>query len=369
MERLVAFARARQQLLARCAAITESERIGVGQAAGRRLAETCTAPKAYPAQALAAMDGLAVRSADSIGASPYNPLPAGLGASVEPGGALPAGADAVASWESVMAAGGTWTLLDEIDAGQGVCRVGQLLAAGAPVVQAERVLSSADVTLLAALDRREVTVDRRPMVGVIEVGAGAQTAVALVRSQLMTEGAAIEHGSAADADALGRALSEAAARVDLILVVGGTGEGPSGIVPAVVEQAGVLDAHGLALRPGRATGVGAVADRPVVLVPPEPLAAQAAGELVAGPALRALAGAEDRPHRTWAAPLARKAVSALGEVTYMRAAAEDERIHPQPSGTDLDLPVLGRTDGFILIGADSEGHAAGTEVTLYLDRC
>ncbi|MEX2575634.1 MAG: hypothetical protein WD382_03185, partial [Halofilum sp. (in: g-proteobacteria)] len=68
------------------------------------------------------------------------------------------------------------------------------------------------------------------------------------------------------------------------------------------------------------------------------------------------------------APLARKAVSALGEFGYVRAAFDGERIQPRPSGTDLDLPLLARTDGFVLIAAESEGHAPGAEVTLYLDR-
>ncbi len=369
MQRLVAFDHARRLLAARCAAITETEEVALEQAAGRRLAAACAAEQAYPERALAAADGLAVRSADSVGASPYNPLPAGPGVPVEPGAALPSGADAVAPWESVVADGSAWSLLGEIDAGQGVCRAGQLLAADAVALEAGRLLRAADLALLGALDRKRVRVYRRPVVGVLDVGADTEVAMELLLSLLAADGAAIERWQAADAEALADALAAAGARVDLVIVVGGAGEGPSGFAPIALERAARLEAHGIALRPGRMAGVGAVAERPSVLVPQEPLAAQAVGELLVGPALRALSGAEAWPHRTRVAPLARKAVSALGELGYLRAAFDGTTIHLRPSGTDLDLPALARSDGFILVGPDSEGHPPGAEVTLYLDRC
>ncbi|MEX1080415.1 MAG: molybdopterin-binding protein [Halofilum sp. (in: g-proteobacteria)] len=369
MDRLVAFDRARQQLLARCTAIAETERVAIEQASGRRLGEACTTAGPYPARAVATTDGLAVNSAEGVGASPYNPLPASGVTAVEPGDALPAGSDAVAPWEEVTAEDGGWMLLGEVDAGQGVCRAGQLLGAGDTALEAGRVLGAGDLALLGALGGRDtICVYRRPVVTMIFAASERDVAHRLLWALLAADGAAIGHRAATTADALAEALSDAAARSDLVLVVGGTGEGRAGIAPQALERAGRLDAHGLALRPGRAAGLGVVVECPVVLVPAEPLAALTVGELLLGPALRLMAGGEEWPHRIISAPLARKAVSALGEFGYVRAAFDGERIQPRPSGTDLDLPLLARTDGFVLIAAESEGHAPGAEVTLYLDR-
>ena len=141
MERLVAFDSVRQQLLAQCPAIQGCDEIPLAEAAGRCLDSDVIAADAYPSVALAASDGIAVRAEDSLGASPYNPLPVSAGGSVvEPGDALPEGVDAIAPWETVEAAGDSWTLLAEVDAGQGVCRPGQLLRAGTTALAAGRRL-------------------------------------------------------------------------------------------------------------------------------------------------------------------------------------------------------------------------------------
>lgn len=373
MERLVAFDLVRRQLLAQCSAIDEMEDTPLGEAAGRLLGADVVAADAHPPAAVAAADGIAVRAEDSVGASPYNPLPLSAGGStVEPGDTLPAGADAVAPWETVEAAGDSWTLLAEVDAGQGVCRAGQLLQAGTTALAAGRRLKAADLALLAGLGHASVNLRRKPVVQVLYLRseADAEYLRLLLHFPLAADGAVLHERILGAEDELASCLVEAAAVADLVLVVGGTGEGPSGVAPGAVARMGTLHAHQIAVRPGRAAGLGVVDGTAVLLVPPEPVAACAIVDLLAGPAIRSLGGdAAGLPHRTWTGPLARKLVSSLGEVGYVRAAIDGEEVRPQPAGTDLDLPVLSRTDGFILVDPDSEGHPPGTAVTLYRDRC
>jgi molybdopterin molybdotransferase len=371
MERLVAFDSVRQQLLAQCPAIEGVDEIPLAEAAGRCLGSDVVAADAYPSVALAATDGVAVRAEDSVGASPYNPLPVSAGASVvEPGDDLPAGTDAVAPWETLEAAGDSWTLLDEVDAGQGVCRPGQLLRAGTAALAAGRCLKAADLALLADLGHDRVRVRRKPVVQVLYLRTEADSLRLLLQPLLAADGAEIRERSLGAGDDVAAALGEAGAAADLVLVVGGAGEGPGGVAPQAVTQAGTLHVHHVALRPGRAAGVGVIDGTAVLLVPAEPVAACAIADLLAGPAVRALGGRDaGLPHGTWTAPLARKLVSSLGEVGYVRAAIDGEQIRPQPTGTDLDLPALSRTDGFILVDPDSEGYPPGTAVTLYRDRC
>lgn len=373
MERLVAFDSVRQQLLARCPAVTEVEEVALEDAAGRRVAADIVSDGPWPATRLAASDGLAVRAEDSIGASPYNPLPLspGSGAAVEPGDSLPPATDAVAPWDLVMVDGASQALIGEVDGRQGVCRPGQLLRQGDRVLAAGHRLGAADIALLVDVGRSSVTVSRQPVVQILFVCAGGiRTLERLLRPSLAADGAEIRATRADSADDLAAGLRQAAAGADLVLVIGGNGEAPGAIAPAAVARTGTLHAHQLALRPGRAAGFGTVADTPVLLVPPEPVAAHAVCELLAGAAIRSLAAAaeEGLPHCTLAAPLARKIVSPLGELGYIRATTDGERVDPQPAGTDLDLPLLSRTDGFVLVAPESEGHPPGAVVTLYRDR-
>ncbi len=373
MERLVAFDSVRQQLLAQCPAIEQLEEVALAEAAGRRLGADVVVAEAYPSMALAAADGIAVRAEDSVGASPYNPLPLSAGGStVEPGDALPDGTDAVAPWETVETEAGRRHLVAEVDAGQGVCRAGQLLQAGTAVLAAGRCLKAADLALLAGLGHTSVTLRRKPVVQALYLRSEEEAACLrlLLQPPLAADGAALHERTLGAADELASCLVEAAAVADLVLVVGGTGEGPSGISPDAVARAGTLHAHQIAVRPGRAAGLGVVEGTAVLLIPPEPVAACAIADLLAGPAIRSLGGgAAGLPHRTWTGPLARKLVSSLGELGYVRATIDGDEVRPQPTGTDLDLPALSRTDGFILVDPDSEGYPPGTAVTLYRDRC
>ncbi len=373
MERLVAFDPVRQHLLAQCTAIGDREEVPLSEATGRLLGADVVATDAYPPVALAAADGIAVHAEDSVGASPYNPLLlSAAGSVVESADVLPDGADAVAPWETVEAAGGSWTLVAEVDAGQGVCRRGQLLQAGAAALAAGRCLKAADVALLAGLGHTGVTLRRKPVVQLLylRVEVEVERLRLLLHPSLTADGADLHEWVLGADDELVPALAEAAAAADLVVVVGGTGEGPSGIAPDAVAQAGTLHAHQIALRPGRGAGVGEVDGVAVLLMPPEPVAAWAIVDLLAGPAIRSLGGAaQGLPHRTWTGPLARKLVSSLGELGYVRATIDGEEIRPQPTGTDLDLPALSRSDGFILVDPDSEGYPPGTAVTLYRDRC
>src|SRR5882672_10988590 len=94
----------------RAAAPLGVEAVSGSDALGRILAESVAAPADIPRCDRAAVDGVAVRAAETVGASPYNPLsfrpaPAGealprLGAArVDAGGRLPRGADTVVPLE------------------------------------------------------------------------------------------------------------------------------------------------------------------------------------------------------------------------------------------------------------------------------
>jgi molybdopterin molybdotransferase len=137
--------------------------------------------------------------------------------------------------------------------------------------------------------------------------------------------------------------------------------------PRVLADLGELAAHGVALRPASPAGLGFLGDRPVFLLPGNPVSCLCAYDLFAGPAIRRLGGRlMDLPYRTVSLPLARKIASAVGRVDYVRVVLRDGRVEPLATSGASILSSTTRADGFVLVSRDSEGNAPGDTVQVYL---
>ena len=125
--------------------------------------------------------------------------------------------------------------------------------------------------------------------------------------------------------------------------------------------------HGVALRPASPAGVGFLGTRPVFLIPGNPVSCLCAYDLFAGPAVRRLGGRSmDLPYRQTTLPLARKIASPVGRVDYVRVVVRDGQVEPLATSGAAILTSTTRADGFVLVPRDSEGHAPGERVTVYL---
>jgi molybdopterin molybdotransferase len=123
----------------------------------------------------------------------------------------------------------------------------------------------------------------------------------------------------------------------------------------------------VALRPASPTGLGFLGERPVFLLPGNPVSCLCAYDLFAGPAIRRLAGRSMQiPYRTCQLPLARKIASAIGRVDYVRVLIREGKVEPLATSGASILSSTTRADGFVLVPGDSEGHAAGETVCVYL---
>ncbi|PWC82883.1 molybdopterin biosynthesis protein [Azospirillum sp. TSH100] len=339
--------------------------------AGLRLADAVAAVGDWPPADRAALDGYAVAAADTLGAGSYNPVPLTAAVAVSAGDALPPGCDAVIPYEAAQAVGPFIEAIDAVAPGSGVERRGAWTAAGRPLLPAGRRLRPADLGLLAAAGHDAVPVLPAPRVRILLAGgpkAGAPEQLgAMLAALVRRDGgvvAAVET-PAAGIDVLAEALVRPGA--DLILSAGRTGAGPDDVAPPALARAGSLDLHGIAMRPGGSAGAGLAGGIPVLLLPGEPMAVLAAYELLAGRAVRRAAGLPaGLPHATVQAVTARKLVSEIGCLDLHRVRLdEDGRVEPVASPGWPGLAAAARADGFVLIGADSEGVPDGVPVTMY----
>jgi molybdopterin molybdotransferase len=159
----------------------------------------------------------------------------------------------------------------------------------------------------------------------------------------------------------------AGAKEDILLISGGSSVGIEDHAPRVLAQLGELSVHGIALRPASPTGIGFLENRPVFLLPGNPVSCLCAYDLFAGMAVRRLGGREvGLPYRRCRLPLGHKIVSAVGRVDYVRVLIHGGRIEPLAISGASILSSTTRADGFVLVPADSEGQAPGEEVEVFL---
>jgi molybdopterin molybdotransferase len=374
------------------------ESVGLHEAAGRVLATDVRADVAVPAFDRAAMDGYALQAQETFGAGPYNPLEFEVVGEVFPGrpfarplqpgqavrimtGApLPDGADAVLQAEAAQENAGRLQVTDAVPPGRNVGRRGEDIERGSAVLQAGRWLRPQDLGILASIGVAQVQVIRQPTVALIITGdellpCGSRPegyrivdSNSVMLEALVRRDGGIPRTGPLVADT--RAAVEAAltrAEADVLLVTGGSSVGQEDHAPKVLAELGELSVHGMALRPASPAGVGFLKGRPVFLLPGNPVSCLCAYDFFAGPAVRRLGGrALNWPYRTCKLPLARKIISAVGRVDYVRVQVHDGLVDPLSTSGASILSSTTRADGFVLVPRDSEGAAAGQEVEVFL---
>jgi len=373
------------------------EHMELAAAATRILAEDIVSHVNVPGFARSMMDGFALRSEETYGATSYNSLPFEISGTCLPGvpfpgdvnrgqavrimtGApLPSGADAVLPVENTETQGQTLLAMGEVSAGKHVGTIGEDVAVGSTVLRAGRVLRPQDIGVLSSIGCSSVPVVRRPVVRILTTGNellpagtpphGYQIADAngpMLQALISRDGGfPVMPGLVPDDRAsLLAALSEPA---DIVLVSGGSSVGQEDYAPQLLAKHGTLAIHGIAMRPSSPAGMGLLNGKLVFLLPGNPVSCLCAYDFFAGRAIRAMGGRNpDWPYRRIQATLTRKLVSTVGRVDYARVRIDGSAAEPMGISGASVLSSTTQADGFVLIPADSEGYSAQAAVEVFL---
>jgi len=121
------------------------------------------------------------------------------------------------------------------------------------------------------------------------------------------------------------------------------------------------------MRPSSPTGMGRIGHRLVFLLPGNPVSSLCAYDFFAGRAIRALGGRTTSwPYRATQGTLNRKISSPIGRLDYVRVNIVDGVVEPLATTGASVLSSTTRADGFVIVGDDSEGFAAGSNVQVWL---
>jgi molybdopterin molybdotransferase/putative molybdopterin biosynthesis protein len=368
-----------------CPARVETVRVPLEEAVGQVLAE----PRSSPPFDAAAMDGIAVRAAETVGASETAPTRLELGAYevVDTGDPMPVAYDAVVMREVVHELeGGAVELRAAATPYQHVRSIGEDVSAAELLLPAGHRLRPVDVAAAGAAGATELVVRRVPVVTVIPTGDEIRPLGSELRpgdlpdtNSLMlaaqAEGVgcrAVRHAIVPDdSELIAAAVREAAADADLVVVIAGSSAGRDDYTAAVVAEIGTLAVHGVAVKPGHPVVLGAAEGTPVLGAPGYPVSAALTFDIFAAPLLARLEGASPTDWPRARARLARKLASAMGVDDWIRVRLGRVRgelvATPLPRGAGV-LTSLVRADGLLVVPARLEGHHAGEEVEVRLLR-
>jgi molybdopterin molybdotransferase len=368
-------------------------------AAGRVLANSVVSDVDVPGFDRATMDGYAVVAESTEGAAAYSRIPlavigdsmpgcpfdgslsAGQAVRVMTGAPMPRGADAVlpAEWIEAEPTESSINALAAVSPGKNVGRIGEDIVRGTTLLEPGRVLRPQDLGVLSSVGQGTARVLRRPRVRLAVTGNellpsgsrphGFHIADAngpMLAALIERDGGVVDFPGLVRDD--GNAILEALhADADIVIVSGGSSVGIEDLAPMLVAQHGELAVHGIAMRPSSPTGMGRIGHRLVFLLPGNPVSSLCAYDFFAGRAIRALGGrSKTWPYRAIRGILNRKISSPIGRLDYARVKMVDGLVEPIAIAGASLLSSTTRADGFVIVGDDSEGFAAGAEVKVWL---
>ncbi|MCG3267542.1 gephyrin-like molybdotransferase Glp [Yoonia sp. I 8.24] len=377
-------------LFALCAPLPV-ETVPLAQAFGRTLAQDVTATRDQPPFAASAMDGYAVHRNDVVpgaklvvigeaaaGHALAAPVTMGQAARIFTGAPLPAGTDWVVIQEDVSRDGDTITLGASLETKPYVRPAGADFRNG-DQIQAPRILSPADIALLASMNIAQVPVTRRPVVAIIATGDElVQPGEAPGPDQII---ASNSFGLAALVQNLGahpRLLPIArdnipaleltfdlAADADLIVTIGGASVGDHDLVGQVAQEKGMQQAfYKIAMRPGKPLMAGRMGGAVMIGLPGNPVSAMVCGHVFLAPVIRKMLGqgaaAAPRQMANLAAP-----IGANGpREHYMRAHLGPDGVRIFERQDSVLLTVLADANCLAVRPIKDRARAAGDKIEI-----
>ncbi len=366
----------------------EHEMVELEHALDRITAEPVVAKMSSPHFYAAAIDGMMVRAAETLNASPEDPvrIPLADHLFVETGSPIADGFDAVVPFHELTLEeeGGRVRLERPSSPWRNIRPIGEDIAANELVLPRDHRIQPLDLGALVASGAAQIKVYRRPKVAVITLGnklvePGTKPEV----GEMLDSNTLILCGLVTESDALpsrrppvpenleqaGLALRAAATESDLVLVAAGPSHGTA-LLARVFDNLGDCILHGVALKPGHSLALGVIEQTPVIGLPYHPGSGFLSFALFAKPILARLTGrpVDHSPWPTEKAVVALETGSGHGveEFIRVRLGKVDDRTVavPDSSGSPTLMSMI-RADGLLRVPAEANRIEVGSVVEVY----
>ena len=373
----------------------KEERTDTYESLGRITAEAVYAKCCSPLFNAAAMDGIAVKSAETAEAGEERPLALSLGSGyriIDTGDPVKSPFDAVIMAEDVMETGeGMVTITKSVPGWQHVRPIGEDIAAGEMLLPSHHTIRPVDIGVLLAGGILNLEIFKKPQVSIIPTG----TEIIMPHENpkegdiidsnsgmiaaMVTESGGVPHRCSIvpdDYQKIKETVLQETERSDMVIINAGSSAGTEDYTVHVLREIGQVIVHGVAMKPGKPVILAIVQGKPVIGLPGYPVSAYLAFENFAEPVLRIMAGLSPNKgsstRKTVKAVLSKRTVSSLKHREYVRVkvgkVGDKFVCAPLARGAGAAMSLV-RADGFCVIPQESEGFEAGetVDVELYTD--
>ncbi|WAC04819.1 MAG: molybdopterin biosynthesis protein [Methanoregula sp.] len=366
-------------LLAREFACTPStERVPLERSVGRITAAPIFARYSVPEIHLAAMDGIAIVSAETDGASEQHPVTLQSAVRVNTGNVVPPGFDAVIMIEDVWVDGIRFTIRKSAAPWQHVRPAGEDLAESEMVLPSRHRIRPHELGALAAYGITDIEVltvrigliptgtelveqGTRPMPGQV-----VESNTVMAAAMLSDTGATCRRypGVKDDPALIRDAVEKAAWENDIVIISAGSSAGTRDFTAEVVAGLGEVLVHGIAIKPGKPAIIGRVAGKPVIGMPGYPLSAFTVIREIAVPLLARYGLVVPEPE-TVEAEITSTIHKDIGSDEFVLAAlgrvGNRWVVSPQSRGAGVQMSAV-RANAYLKVPADVEGWEEGEPV-------
>ena len=390
---------ARQRIMDAMSPVNGHEKLAIRDALDRVLAEDIQSSINVPPYDNSAMDGYALNSEDlpasgetslelvgeSFAGKPYTgSLGRGQAVRIMTGAVIPAGADTIIMQEQLNREGDSIIIKPGHRKGDHVRFVGEDMRVGQTILKSGKLITPAELGLLASLGLAEVTVMRKIRVAFFSTGDELKSVGETLRKGQIYDSnrytlygmlkrmgvELIDMGVIKDRrEDVMQAFSDAAEIADAILTSGGVSVGDADYVKEALEALGQVNFWRVAMKPGKPLAIGHIKQAAFFGVPGNPVSAMATFYQFVQPALQKLMGMDAAFKTLLKVPCYSALKKARGRLEYQRgvlAYNEEGELMVETTGVQGShiLTSMSRANCFIILDADCSGVAIGDKVTV-----
>jgi len=372
--------------------LIESEDIPTSEALGRITAEPVFAKISSPHYHCSAMDGVAVRAADTFGASEVSPiqLEGKRFFPLDTGDKIPDDYDAVIMIEDVTQIEDKIEIISATTPWQHIRMVGEDVVATEMLLPRSHCIRPYDIAVLLSCGVLSIAVRRKPSVAIIPTGSELVDLMTYEHKspppgKIIESNSHLIAGLVAqwdgqpnrmkividDREEIKQAILKGVAENDIVAINAGSSAGTEDYVPQMIAELGELLAHGVDIMPGKPVSLGIIEGKPIVGIPGYPVSAYIVCELFLKRLIYKLLGLPTPHPNKIQATMGRRTPSRLGSEEFVRVkmGRVNERLVAVPlsRGASLLNSVV-RADGIVRIPSNSEGIEQGEKVEAELLR-
>ena len=371
------------------------ESINVGDSQGRVLAHSIASFHNSPPFDKSAMDGYALIAEDTFGASNNviknfkiidrigagdfsdKTVSHGEAIVIATGAPIPKGANAVLMKEYTYEDGDDLEIHSQVTPGENVVFKAEDISKGDEILKSDVLIRPQEMGLISSAGYNTIDVYKKPRVKLIITGnelvepSESIDKAHIINSNQYTIGAMIKSAGALvdivhlrdNFENVKKAILEASKNYDVVITTGGTAISEGDVVVDAVDDLGEVLFHGVALRPGKPAGSGIIGDTPIFMLSGQPVAAMLQFDVFARRYLFKMQGL-DYTHSILKRKSSTKIPSQLGRTDFIRACADDEKVHHILNRGSGIIRSMVEANSYIIINENQEGIEKGDLVDL-----